>query len=442
MARTQDRFAGAKVIDLAAYDRRTKAPSRRRPRRRNAVTLTLRVDLVDAVPPTWRQVEVPSTLRLDQVHDLLQALFGWTDSHLHRFSLGGGPWDDGAELFLCPYDVEEGEDDGVPASEVRLDEVLAEVGDRLDYVYDYGDSWELTLLVEALAEGVRGPRVLAGGGGSPPDDSGGVHAWNEERADLPVDLSRLQAAVEAAASAWSLPAPIVQLLRRLAHAPSYRLVSELLDASGLGTLPAADDAALAGPALRPYQWLLDRVGDGLALTQAGYLPPKHVLACMTELELDERWIGKGNREDLTAPVADLRRSARRLGLLRVSKGRLLPTNAGTAARTDSVLLAETVAAKAGGLRRERAQRELTALLLLAVAAGRSVSEVEVLGGLAKAMGDLGWSRGDGRPLEPWALRRADADTHELLGVLGCAGRRPRVAPGADALARLTLRALR
>ncbi len=68
---------------------------------------------------------------VDELHGVLQAVFGWSDSHLHRFSLGDSAWDDGAERFLCPFDVEEGEDDGVPACDVRLDEVLAEPGDRL-----------------------------------------------------------------------------------------------------------------------------------------------------------------------------------------------------------------------------------------------------------------------------------------------------------------------
>jgi hypothetical protein len=48
---------------------------------------------------------------------VLQVAFDWTDSHLHRFSLGGHPFDNHSQLFLCPYDVEEGEledDDGPP----------------------------------------------------------------------------------------------------------------------------------------------------------------------------------------------------------------------------------------------------------------------------------------------------------------------------------------
>jgi hypothetical protein len=69
---------------------------------------------------------VRSDIGLDVFHQVLQSAFGWTDTHLHRFALGGSPFDRNTELFLCPYDVEEGEDDGVPAKDVRLDETLSD----------------------------------------------------------------------------------------------------------------------------------------------------------------------------------------------------------------------------------------------------------------------------------------------------------------------------
>lgn len=428
----------AQVIDLAAHDRRPTPVSRRRKRRSTPATLTLRVDLVDAKPPIWRRVEVPSTLRLDQVHDLVQALFGWTDSHLHRFALGDSVWDDGAELFLCPYDVEEGEDEGVPASTVRLDETFAEEGDRLRYVYDYGDEWTVDLVLEASTPGaLTAPRVLEAKGIAPPDDSGGIHSWNDGRQDTPVDIDALRDAVQAAAQEWLLPAPVVQLQRRLAHAPTYQDVVALVAAARLDDDAPADLAE----ALRQYAWLLDRAGDGLALTQAGYLPPAVVLAAMTELGLARDWIGKGNREDLTRPVADLRRSAQRLGLLRVSKGRLLPTKAGTAAAADPELLARTIAQKAGGLRRGALERELSTLLLLQVAAGTSVEVDASRRFVARVLGDLGWRRADGGPIEPWGLLRRDEDTEQLFSSIGCLERRATPSPGAQTVARMVLREL-
>jgi hypothetical protein len=138
----QLRESTAQLFDLAdARARRRIAPVPQRRRRRRAKEpfgVTVRVDLVGATPPVWRRLELPSTLRLDQLHGVLQAVFDWTDSHLHRFVLDDEAWGDG-EKYLCPNDVEEGEDDGFPASDVRLDEVLAAPDDVLTYLYDYGD---------------------------------------------------------------------------------------------------------------------------------------------------------------------------------------------------------------------------------------------------------------------------------------------------------------
>ena len=99
------------------------------------------------------------------------------------------------------------------------------------------------------------------------------------------------------------------------------------------------DTVTAARMVRPYAWLLDRVGDeGIRLTGAGYLPPAHVEAAATELGLLEDWMGKGNRETQTLPVLHLRETATKMGLLRKHRGMLQLTAAGRKLRTDPVSL--------------------------------------------------------------------------------------------------------
>jgi hypothetical protein len=105
-------------------------------RRAERVTYRVRVDLKETKPPTWRRLELASDLNLAEVHDIVQVTFGWTDSHLHGFAAGPEFYSAEAERYLCPFDVMEGEDEGTPEEQVRLDEVLAEVGDTLAYAYD------------------------------------------------------------------------------------------------------------------------------------------------------------------------------------------------------------------------------------------------------------------------------------------------------------------
>jgi hypothetical protein len=153
--------------------------SRRRPRRPEIVTYRVRVDLKETTPPLWRRLELDSSLRLDEIHEIIQAAFGWTDSHLHRF--GSGPGDDGddTEYYLCPFDVEEGES-GVPEAKVHLDEVLPEVGSRLFYDYDFGDGWQHVIRLEAvLPREDCAPRAACSDGRrpGPPEDCGGPYGY-------------------------------------------------------------------------------------------------------------------------------------------------------------------------------------------------------------------------------------------------------------------------
>jgi len=91
-----------------------------------------------------------------------------------------------------------------------------------------------------------------------------------------------------------------------------------------------------------YEVFLDVVGDGVALTAAGYLPPAVVERFAERSGVTGWWIGKANREDLTPPVAAIRDSARALGLVAVRKGRLTPTAAGARCRADPHALWEHI----------------------------------------------------------------------------------------------------
>lgn len=191
---------------LAGLDARAGGPpaNRRRDRRPDAVTLRVRVDLQDVKPPIWRRLELSSHLTLDELHQVIQTSFGWTDTHLHRFACGPSVWDRSSEIYLCPFDVEEGEDEhGVPEEDVRLDEVLVEVGDRLLYAYDYGDGWEHVVRLESVLEpAADAPRARCTGGrrAAPPEDCGGFPGYEElqeagEIEDEALDLEQVNASL-------------------------------------------------------------------------------------------------------------------------------------------------------------------------------------------------------------------------------------------------------
>ncbi|REF29626.1 plasmid pRiA4b ORF-3 family protein [Calidifontibacter indicus] len=155
------------------------------------ITLTVLVELEDANPEIWRRLELRGDQRLDQLHEVLQAAMGWNNSHLHRFNRSSE-----RDYFLTEFDEHEGTA-GTPEREVRLDQVLRQPGDSLNYEYDFGDGWEHVLRVtdvRTCATDDPVARCEAGERACPPDDIGGIHRWNELAAQLwPVeDLRNLR----------------------------------------------------------------------------------------------------------------------------------------------------------------------------------------------------------------------------------------------------------
>ncbi len=127
------------------------------------IKLTLR----HVSPSVWRRVEVPADIKLGKLHRVLQAVMGWTDSHLHAFRIG-------RDVYGIP-DRDYPDDETVNERNVRLDQIAGE-GDKLIYEYDFGDGWVHELKIEKTIPAdpaVRSPRCIGGARACPPEDCGG-----------------------------------------------------------------------------------------------------------------------------------------------------------------------------------------------------------------------------------------------------------------------------
>ncbi|MDE3719941.1 plasmid pRiA4b ORF-3 family protein [Nocardiopsis sp. N85] len=437
------------------------------PQRGEPVLYTVRAELVHTSPPLWRRVELASDLYLDDVHDVLQTVFGWDDGHLHKFGRGGKRfYDRNTAHFLSPYDVDEGQR-GLAEQQVRLDEVLEHEGDRLLYLYDFGDDWELSLTLRGIAPltaDTPRARCVDGRRPSPVDDSGGpfqyefweavndpghpehAEAVAEYRAEFgedddpsyrapkPFDRDKVNeglrrlfpepgpAGEERRSSGENagarLPGPVADLLIDAAYAgpEAERLLSALVDRAGLDTSAEVDEDT-ARRMVAPYAWLLDRAGtEGLPLTQAGYLKPADVEAAADVLGLRGDWIGKLNREDQTAPVRVFRETAQRMKLLRRYRGRLMRTPAGRKTGGDPVALWTHLAERMPADEGRAAYSHGGLLSLLALAGG----DGDVLATTGRALTALGWRdhSATDRALSPGAVFGLCGDSHSVLTFLG------------------------
>jgi Plasmid pRiA4b ORF-3-like protein len=437
------------------------------------MTYRVRIDLAGTKPPVWRRLELASDLFLDDMHEIIQVAFGWTDSHLHRFGCGPDYYSHDTEYYLMPYEVEEGET-GIPEEQVRLDEVLVDVGDRLLYCYDFGDNWQHVLRLEAVQpqpSSARRAVCTHGRRAGPAEDCGGVYAYeliaaatdptnfDPEAAiaysrffgdvdphsfeTTPFDINEINRALsyfDAKVDIGQLPGPLADLLHAVLTTSHRRRLRLMI---GTATRePVLVDLDTIAAAVRPYAWLIDRVGaDGIKLTAAGYLPPVHVEAAFTELDLADAWIGKGNREDLTIPVLHLRETAQRMGLLRKHRGRLAATARGNAVRSDPAALWFHLAERMPPSSTDRCEQQAGLLYLIAVAVGGDDPD----GFVAEMLGVIGWMNGDGTPITRSSASRAASHTKDVLRRLrllhgGCGLDRPeRVTPDAVAFARAAVR---
>lgn len=143
----------------------------------NAVTplLLFRIELLTVQPPIWRRFHIPGDITFEQLHEAIQRIMGWDESHLYEFSAKDiriGPNIEG-DLF---------EDSPLDAENCLLSDFFPRKGQTWRYLYDFGDAWEHRLklenILDALPPGSAHPVIcLDGARACPPEDIGGAAGY-------------------------------------------------------------------------------------------------------------------------------------------------------------------------------------------------------------------------------------------------------------------------
>jgi Plasmid pRiA4b ORF-3-like protein len=252
-------------------------------------TARLRVVLCGVEPALARVIDVPASATLPELHELLQAAIGWTDSHLHQFVTSE-----------ATYGME------IPGEEVwpqdQLDEAsarLADLGARFEYLYDFGDGW--THNVEVLGPGGPAPGCVDGYGACPPEDCGGPGGY-AELLDLLADSTHPE---HEHMRGW-----VGNRLRAFDRAATDQQVRRV-----------------AGEVPESVRLLLDLTADGVRLTPGGRLP-RTVVRRMQQHRPHWHLLGRpAATEDDLPPLGALHDLMRHVGLLRLRHGVLTPTHA-------------------------------------------------------------------------------------------------------------------
>ena len=252
-------------------------------------TTRLRVVLCDVEPALARVIDVPAAATLPELHDLLQAAIGWTNSHLHAFVTPEASY--GMDIPGGDVWPEDQRDE----SAVRL----ADLGARFEYLYDFGDGW--THHVDVLGSGGAAPGCVDGYGACPPEDCGGPGGYAE----------------------------LLDILADATHPDHDRMRGWVGNRLRPFDVTATDQRVrrVGGEVPESVRLLIDLVDDGVKLTPGGRLP-RTVVRSMQQHRPD--WYPLDRHaaiEDDLPPLVTLHDLLRRVGLLRLRHGVLTCTRA-------------------------------------------------------------------------------------------------------------------
>ncbi len=131
-----------------------------------------KITLKDTSPPVWRRIQV-ADCSLGDLHEVIQIVMGWQNSHLHQFVIDGEYYGSTApDDFGFGMDMEVQDEDGILLSQI----VKGNRKVQFRYEYDFGDNWRHEILFEKTVEAepkTKYPRCFEGERACPPEDVGG-----------------------------------------------------------------------------------------------------------------------------------------------------------------------------------------------------------------------------------------------------------------------------
>jgi hypothetical protein len=138
-----------------------------------------RIALKDIKPTVWRRIQVPETYTFWDLHVAIQDVMGWFDCHLHQFKML-------EPVTKAKVDIgipdEDDDYEILPGWRQKILDFFSPDNKTAFYIYDFGDNWTHTILLEKILpreEGIAYPLCIEGERSCPPEDCGGVWGYEE-----------------------------------------------------------------------------------------------------------------------------------------------------------------------------------------------------------------------------------------------------------------------
>lgn len=137
--------------------------------------LQLKIYLKGITPKIWRKFQVKNNITFHQLHLIIQKVMDWDNYHLYSFDIGN--------IRLESEELAEGEcGDFEPSEKIKLCQLIEKEKIKFEYVYDFGDCWEHSIIVEKILEEdntKQYPVCIDGERACPPEDCGSIWGYAE-----------------------------------------------------------------------------------------------------------------------------------------------------------------------------------------------------------------------------------------------------------------------
>lgn len=127
----------------------------------------IRVRLREISPEIWRRLLVRSDSTIADLHYTLQIAMGWTDFHLHQFTIHGKRY--GISRLSGIWFSDD-------PKQIRLEDFRFRINERFLYEYDFSDLWQHEIRIEKklpLDPKKTYPIYTGGSRLAPPEECGG-----------------------------------------------------------------------------------------------------------------------------------------------------------------------------------------------------------------------------------------------------------------------------
>jgi hypothetical protein len=140
------------------------------------MTLQFKIQLKGMTkPPIWRKVHVPAHFSFEKFHSVIQAAFGWDNSHLFMFSPNG--YRSSPQILNPGYSDWDG-NEILNSKKIKLSQFFKTKGQKFTYIYDFGDDWIHIITLEDVNKlDSKNAVLISGKGACPPEDCGGIWGY-------------------------------------------------------------------------------------------------------------------------------------------------------------------------------------------------------------------------------------------------------------------------